>query len=73
MPGMSGGELAAAVTRTPPRLPVLFMSGYTDDIVMRHGVQERRLAFLEKPFTRKTLLESVRHALDRADQGGAGP
>jgi two-component system cell cycle sensor histidine kinase/response regulator CckA len=72
MPGMSGGELAAAVRERHPELPVLFMSGYTDDIVMRHGVQERRLAFLEKPFTRKTLLESVRHALDRADQGGAG-
>jgi circadian clock protein KaiC len=37
---------------------------YTDDIVMRHGVRERRLAFVEKPFTRTTLLESVRDALD---------
>jgi hypothetical protein len=40
------------------------MSGYTDDIVMRHGVRERRLAFVEKPFTRTTLLEGVRNALD---------
>jgi PAS domain S-box-containing protein len=71
MPGMSGGELAAALRERHPELPVLFMSGYTDDIVMRHGVEERRFAFLEKPFTRKTLLESVRHALDRADRGGA--
>jgi CheY-like chemotaxis protein len=64
MPGMSGSELGEALRDRHPGLRVLFMSGYTDDIVMRHGVRERRLAFVEKPFTRTTLLESVRNALD---------
>jgi two-component system cell cycle sensor histidine kinase/response regulator CckA len=66
MPGMSGSELGVALREGHPGLPVLFMSGYTDDIVMRHGVSERRLAFVEKPFTRHTLLEAVRNALDDA-------
>jgi FixJ family two-component response regulator len=61
---MSGSELGEALRDRHPGLRVLFMSGYTDDIVMRHGVRERRLAFVEKPFTRTTLLESVRNALD---------
>jgi PAS domain S-box-containing protein len=64
MPGMSGSELGDVLRERHPGLRVLFMSGYTDDIVMRHGVRERRLAFVEKPFTRTTLLESVRNALD---------
>jgi two-component system cell cycle sensor histidine kinase/response regulator CckA len=64
MPGMSGSELGELLCGRFPGLRVLFMSGYTDDIVMRHGVRERRLAFVEKPFTRTTLLESVRNALD---------
>jgi PAS domain S-box-containing protein len=70
MPGMSGSELGEALRDRHPGLRVLFMSGYTDDIVMRHGVRERRLAFVEKPFTRTTLLESVRNALD--DNPGDG-
>jgi two-component system cell cycle sensor histidine kinase/response regulator CckA len=65
MPGMSGGELAARLCADHPALRVLYMSGYTDDIVMRHGVQQGQIAFVEKPFNRSTLLQSVRDALDR--------
>jgi DNA-binding NtrC family response regulator len=72
MPGMSGSDLAAALWERQPELRVLYMSGYTDDVVMRHGVLERRLAFLEKPFTRAGLLQAVRDRLDDAVQAGAG-
>jgi two-component system cell cycle sensor histidine kinase/response regulator CckA len=63
MPGMSGAELARQLGYVPP---MLFMSGYTDDVVMRHGLRERRLAFVPKPFTRATLLQAVRDELDRS-------
>jgi two-component system, cell cycle sensor histidine kinase and response regulator CckA len=66
MPGMSGSQLAAVLAAQQPSLRVLFMSGYTDDVVMRHGVLERRLAFVDKPFTRASLLRGVRDALDGA-------
>jgi PAS domain S-box-containing protein len=62
MPGMSGRELAEALWARAPELPVVLMSGYTDDIVVRHGVPGG--AFLEKPFTRSQLLCAVRAALD---------
>jgi two-component system cell cycle sensor histidine kinase/response regulator CckA len=65
MPGMSGGELAARLRAGHPTLRVLYMSGYTDDIVVRHGVEQGRIAFVEKPFNRATLLRSVRDELDR--------
>jgi two-component system, cell cycle sensor histidine kinase and response regulator CckA len=68
MPGMSGSDLAAALWKRQPELRVLYMSGYTDDIVMRHGVLERRLAFLEKPFTRAGLLRAVRERLDDVEE-----
>jgi PAS domain S-box-containing protein len=61
MPGMSGAELARQLGDAAP---VLFMSGYTNDVVMRHGLRERRLAFVPKPFTRATLLQAVRDELD---------
>jgi FixJ family two-component response regulator len=63
MADASGGELALKLRAEAPGLPILFMSGYTDDVVTRHLIRERRLAFLEKPFTRATLLEAVRAAL----------
>jgi two-component system cell cycle sensor histidine kinase/response regulator CckA len=64
MPGLSGRELARRLRAEVPGLRILFMSGYTDDVVTRHLFRERRLAFLEKPFTRRTLLGAVREALD---------
>jgi two-component system cell cycle sensor histidine kinase/response regulator CckA len=63
MPGMSGKELAEELERRHPGLRTLFMSGYTNDVVMRHGVAERRLAFIEKPFGAVALLEKVREVL----------
>jgi PAS domain S-box-containing protein len=64
MPGLSGRELGERLRAELPDLRILFMSGYTDDVVTRHLFRERRLDLLEKPFTRLTLLSAVRAALD---------
>ncbi len=65
MPGMSGRELAEKLKASRPNLHVLFMSGYTDDAVVRHGMLEPGLAYLEKPFRPQTLLKKVRSVLQR--------
>jgi len=63
MPGMSGRALAAELMTRRPALRVLFMSGYTDDAIVRHGMLEPGLAYLEKPFRPPTLLRKVREVL----------
>jgi PAS domain S-box-containing protein len=64
MPRMSGRELADQLVRMRPSLRVLFMSGYTDEAVIRHGVEEADVAFLQKPFTPAILSRKVRDVLD---------
>jgi PAS domain S-box-containing protein len=66
MPGMSGREVAERLTAKFPRLKVVFLSGYTADAVLRHGVEEERVAFLQKPYTPDTLARFVRDVLDGA-------
>jgi two-component system, cell cycle sensor histidine kinase and response regulator CckA len=66
MPRMSGRALAEAVTAVRPETTVLFMSGYTDDAIVRHGVLEAGVQLLEKPFTLQTLAVKVRAVLDRS-------
>jgi PAS domain S-box-containing protein len=65
MPGMSGRELAEAVSRRRPGLPALFLSGYTPDEVLRQGVRAEEAHFLQKPFTPSSLLGKVREVLAR--------
>lgn len=64
MPHLGGRELAAQVTRTQPHCKVLFLSGYTDDAVIHHGVSKADVAFLQKPFTPSALAQKVRQVLD---------
>jgi PAS domain S-box-containing protein len=65
MPGLSGGELAQRLTACRPKTRVLYMSGYNDDAIVRHGVSDSNAAFIQKPFTLEGLTQSVREILDR--------
>jgi CheY-like chemotaxis protein len=64
MPGMNGRDLARVIAKEAPALKCLFMSGYTADVIGQHGVLDRRVHFIQKPFSRKTLSLKVRSALD---------
>src|SRR6059058_3482897 len=65
MPGLSGRQLADRLARLRPDTKVLYVSGYTDDAVVRHGVLEAGIAYLQKPFTIDSLARKVREVLDR--------
>jgi PAS domain S-box-containing protein len=64
MPQMSGRELADQLKAARPDLKVLYMSGYTHDVIARHGVLDSETAFLQKPFTHDALGRKVRALLD---------
>jgi two-component system cell cycle sensor histidine kinase/response regulator CckA len=68
MPRMSGPELAKRLVEMRPRLKVLFMSGYTDDSVVRHGVLDAEIAYLQKPLTPTAITVKVREVLDAPPQ-----
>jgi CheY-like chemotaxis protein len=67
LPGMNGKELSVQLCGLRPGLKVLFVSGYTDDAIVHHGVLQRGVAFLQKPFNLVSLAQKVRDAL-----GGSG-
>jgi two-component system, cell cycle sensor histidine kinase and response regulator CckA len=64
MPQMSGPELARRLAVTRPEMKVLCMSGYTDDSIVRHGVLETGVAYIQKPLTPASLATKVREVLD---------
>ncbi len=66
MPGMSGKDLFETLSPNHPDLKVIYMSGYADEVIVHHGVLEPGLAFVQKPFEVRTLLATVRGALDQA-------
>lgn len=65
MPQMGGRELAERTALIRPDTLVLYMSGYTDDAVVRHGVLDEEMPFLQKPFTPATLARKVTELLDK--------
>jgi DNA-binding NtrC family response regulator len=64
MPGTSGSELAANLKVYRPDMKVVYMSGYTGNLIASHGVIDTDSTLLEKPFSKQVLLEHVRAALD---------
>lgn len=64
MPGMNGREVVERLLAAHPGLPYLFMSGYTDDEVLRRGVLHGESPFLQKPFTADQLAKKIREILD---------
>jgi CheY-like chemotaxis protein len=71
MPHMSGRELADAITKHDRSIRVLYTSGYTDDAIVRHGVLDAGIAFIQKPFTPEQLLGRVRDVLSRPEPPSA--
>jgi CheY-like chemotaxis protein len=69
MPRVGGRELAERLGAARPAMRVLFVSGFTDDTIARHGVLEEGVAFLQKPFTLETLSQKVREILDSSQPG----
>jgi nitrogen-specific signal transduction histidine kinase/CheY-like chemotaxis protein len=66
LPGINGAQLASQLSRLRPEMKVLFVSGYTDESIVRHGVLEPGLAFLQKPFSPKALNRKVGEMLAAA-------
>jgi two-component system cell cycle sensor histidine kinase/response regulator CckA len=64
MPGLSGADLMQKLLEQRPALKVIYMSGYTVDAVIHHGVLKPGIAFLHKPFTSETLEQKIREVLD---------
>lgn len=64
MPGTGGRDLAEVLAPLHPGIKVLYVSGYTDDAVLRHGVSREQINFLQKPFTPVTLATKIREVLE---------
>ena len=63
MPGLSGRDLARRIETVRPGMRVLYISGYTDDAIVQHGVLEHGLKFIQKPFTPNAFAQRVAELL----------
>jgi CheY-like chemotaxis protein len=66
MPQLGGREVAERLSASRPGIKVLFLSGYTDDAVVRHGILTAEVAFMQKPFTALSLARKVREVLGQS-------
>lgn len=66
MPDINGKEVYGIVKAVYPKVKVLYMSGYTDDVIVHHGMLDDGVAFLQKPFSVQLLLSTVREVLDQS-------
>ncbi|GAB4334853.1 MAG: hypothetical protein Kow0089_04270 [Desulfobulbaceae bacterium] len=69
MPGMSGRELAERLQQILPDMKVLYMSGYTDNAIVHHGVLDKGIPFIQKPFSTHDLAAKVRRVLETPSPG----
>jgi len=65
MPEMNGRDLAGKITELYPDIRLLFMSGYTADVIAHQGVLDDGVAFIQKPFSMGDMTEKVRDVLDK--------
>ncbi len=72
MPGMSGRVLVERLTRTIPDLTTIFISGYTDNAIVHHGILDAGVDFLQKPFSKADLAEKISAALRRRRERRGG-
>jgi PAS domain S-box-containing protein len=70
LPLMSGRQLADRLRSMRPEIKVLFMSGYTDDAILQHGILDSGVAYLQKPLTPALLMRKVREVLERRNGNG---
>jgi YesN/AraC family two-component response regulator len=64
MPKISGKQVAEQLKEIHPETKVLFMSGYTDEAIVHHGIVDSNIAFIQKPFSERALAEKIREVLD---------
>jgi PAS domain S-box-containing protein len=65
MPGMGGRDLVERLKEIHPEAKALYMSGYTDNVILHHGILEKGIVFIQKPFTLESLARKVREVLDK--------
>ena len=71
MPGTSGRQLAETLSVMRAEMKLLYMSGYTADLIAQHGILDPQVMLLEKPFTKEALLRKIRKVLDGGHQAKA--